>query len=153
MKKHKFKLSKFKKPRTSKIIMWLFICLFIYVIISGVNYDFSSTTVVDTAIFCACIASVGGILGAIIAKYYNNSNAENIPKIQLNLYKESMDIRLKYNEEMMKLKKEYEMTSEDVSDIESDSNMTEITDNILDSAISELNDKAAKTHEDVEISG
>ena len=64
-----------------------------------------------------------------------------------------MDIRLKYNEEMMKLKKEYEMTSEDVSDIESDSNMTEITDNILDSAISELNDKAAKTHEDVEISG
>lgn len=150
MKKKRFNLP---KPRTSKIIMWLFICLFIYVIISGVNYDFSSTTVVDTAIFCACIASVGGILGAIITKYYNNSNAENIPKIQLNLYKQSMDIRLKYNEKMMILKNKYEMTFDDVADIESDSNMTEVTDGILDSAISELNDKAAKTHEDVEISG
>ena len=64
-----------------------------------------------------------------------------------------MKIRLKYNEEMMKLKKQYEMTSDDVADIESDSNMTEVTDGILDSAISELNDKAAKSHEDVEISG
>lgn len=145
--------TKLHKPRTSKIIMWLFIALFVYVIVGGVNYDFSDITVIDASIYCACIASVGGILGAIITKYYNNSNAENIPKIQLNLYKESMDIRLKYNEEMMKLKKEYEMTSEDVADIESDSNMEEVTDDILDYAISELNDKAAKTHEDVEISG
>ena len=153
MRKSKSIISKLKKPRTSKIIMWLFICLFIYVIISGVNYDFSSTTVVDTAIFCACIASVGGILGAIITKYYNNSHAENIPKIQLELYEKSMKIRLKYNEEMMKLKKQYEMTSEDVNEIESESNMDEVTDGILESAISELDEKSSKSHEDIEISG
>lgn len=153
MRKSKSIISKLKKPRTSKIIMWLFICLFIYVIISGVNYDFSSTTVVDTAIFCACIASVGGILGAIITKYYNNSNAENIPKIQLELYEKSMKIRLKYNEEMMKLKKQYEMTSDDVNEIESESNMDEVTDGILESAISELDEKSSKSHEDIEISG
>lgn len=146
-------IPKLKKPRTSKIIMWLFIALFVYVIVGGVNYDFSDITVIDASIYCACIASVGGILGAIITKYYNNSNAENIPKIQLNLYKQSMNIRLKYNEEMMKLKNKYEMTSDDVTDIESDSNMDEVTEGILDAAISELNDKAIKSHEDVEISG
>lgn len=145
--------TKLHKPRTSKIIMWLFIALFVYVIVGGVNYDFSDITVIDASIYCACIASVGGILGAIITKYYNNSNAENIPKIQLNLYKESMDIRLKYNEKMMILKNKYEITSDDVADIESDSNMNEVAEGILDTAISELNDKAAKSHEDVDISG
>lgn len=140
------------KPRTSKIIMWIFIILFIYVIISGINYDFSSVTYMDTAIFCACIASVGGIVGAIVTKYYNNSNAENIPRIQLDLYDKSMKIRLEYNENMMKLKKHYEMTSDDIDGIEAEFNMSEVTDNILKSAISELDEKAAKTHEDVEIS-
>lgn len=140
------------KPRTSKIIMWIFIILFIYVIISGINYDFSSVTYMDTAIFCACIASVGGIVGAIVTKYYNNSNAENIPRIQLDLYDKSMKIRLDYNENMMKLKKHYEMTSDDIDGIEAEFNMSEVTDNILKSAISELDEKAAKTHEDVEIS-
>lgn len=144
---------KFKKPRTSKIIMWLFIVLFVYVIVRGVNYDFTNITYMDTAIFCACIASVGGIVGAIITKYYNNSNAENIPKIQLGLYEKSMKIRLKYNEEMMKLKKQYEMTSDDVNEIESDSNMDEVTNGILDTAISELDEKASQSHEDVDISG
>lgn len=153
MKKHKFKLSKFKKPRTSKIIMWLFIALLIYVVIEGVNYDFPSTTMIDASIFCACVVAVSGITGAIITKYYNNSNAENIPKIQLELYEKSMKIRLKYNEEMMKLKKQYEMTSDDVNEIESESNMDEVTDGILDSAISELDEKSSKSHEDVEISG
>ena len=140
------------KPRTSKIIMWIFIILFIYVIISGINYDFSSVTYMDTAIFCACIASVGGIVGAIVTKYYNNSNAENIPRIQLDLYYKSMKIRLDYNENMMKLKKHYEMTSDDINGIEAEFNMSEVTDNILKSAISELDEKSAKTHEDVEIS-
>ena len=140
------------KPRTSKIIMWIFIILFIYVIISGINYDFSSVTYMDTAIFCACIASVGGIVGAIVTKYYNNSNAENIPRIQLDLYYKSMKIRLDYNENMMKLKKHYEMTSADINGIEAEFNMSEVTDNILKSAISELDEKSAKTHEDVEIS-
>ena len=144
---------KIRKPRTSKIIMWTFIALFLYVIVSGVNYDFSSVTYMDTAIFCACIASVGGIVGAIITKYYNNSNAENIPKIQLELYEKSMNIRLRYNEEMMKLKNKYEMTSDDVNEIESESNMDEVTEGILNSAISELDEKSSKSHEDVEISG
>lgn len=153
MKKRKFKLPKIQKPRTSKVIMWLFICLLIYVVIEGVNYDFSSVTMIDASIFCACIASVGGITGAIITKYYNNSNAENIPKIQLGLYEKSMKIRLRYNEEMMKLKKQYEMTSDDIAEIESESNMDEITEGVLNSAISELDDKADKSHEDVEISG
>lgn len=139
------------KIRTSKLIMWLFIALFVYVIYKGVNYDFSSVTYMDTAIFCACIASIGGILGAIITKYLNNSNCENIPRIQMNLYKQSMKIRLEYNEEMMKLKQKYSVTDDEVYEIENDSNMDEISESVLNNAISELDDKSIQAHEDVSI--
>ncbi len=69
----------------------------------------------------------------------------------MNLYKESMKIRLDYNEKMMKLKKQYSMTDSDVYDIENQSNMDEVSDNILNTAISELDNKAAQSHEDVNV--
>ena len=139
------------KPRTSKLIMWVFIMLFIYIVYTGVNYDFSNITYMDTAIFCACITAVSGILGAIITKYYNNSNAENIPKIQTKLYKDTMDIRYEYNAKMIELKNKYNITSEDICDVENDSPMDDISENIVNTAVNELDSKAAGSHEDVEI--
>lgn len=131
--------------------MWLFIVLFIYVIYMGVNFDFTNITFMDTAIFCSCIASVGGILGAIITKYYNNSNAENIPKIQMNLYRDSMNIRLEYNEKMLQLRQQYNASEEEIYSIESESNLDELSDSVLDTAISELDEKALQSHQDVDI--
>ena len=109
-----------KRLRTSKIIMWLFILLFIYVIYKGVNYDFSSVTYMDSAIFCGCIVAVSGILGAIVTKYLNNSNSENIPRIQLELYEKSMNLRLQYNEKMMELRNKYKITPDEVYEIENE---------------------------------
>lgn len=139
------------KIRTSKLIMWLFIVLFIYVIYKGVNYDFSNVTYMDTAIFCACIASVTGILGAIVTKYLNNSNCENIPKIQMGLYKYSINLRLDYNEKMMQLKQKYSMTDDEVYEIENNSHMDEVTDSILNNSISELDNEFSQSCEDVSI--
>ena len=140
-----------KKLRTSKIIMWLFIVLFIYVIYKGVNYDFSSVTYMDSAIFCACIVAVSGILGAIVTKYLNNSNSENIPRIQLELFKKSMNIRLQYNEKMLKLQNKYGVTSEEVHEIENDSHMDNVSESILNQAISELDTRAMESHENITV--
>ena len=140
-----------KKFRTSKIIMWLFIVLFIYVIYKGVNYDFSSVTYMDSAIFCACIVAVSGILGAIVTKYLNNSNSENIPRIQLELFKKSMDIRLQYNEKMLKLQNKYGVISEEVHEIENDSHMDDVSESILNQAISELDTRAMESHENITV--
>ena len=140
-----------KKFRTSKIIMWLFIVLFIYVIYKGVNYDFSSVTYMDSAIFCACIVAVSGILGAIVTKYLNNSNSENIPRIQLELFEKSMNIRLQYNEKMLKLQNKYGVTSEEVHEIENDSHMDDVSESILNQAISELDTKAMESHENITV--
>ena len=140
-----------KKLRTSKIIMWLFIVLFIYVIYKGVNYDFSSVTYMDSAIFCACIVAVSGILGAIVTKYLNNSNSENIPRIQLELFKKSMNIRLQYNEKMLKLQNKYGVTSEEVHEIENNSHMDDVSESILNQAISELDTRAMESHENITV--
>ena len=131
--------------------MWLFIVLFIYVIYKGVNYDFSSVTYMDSAIFCACIVAVSGILGAIVTKYLNNSNSENIPRIQLELFKKSMNIRLQYNEKMLKLQNKYGVTSEDVHEIENDSHMDDVSESILNQAISELDTRAMESHENITV--
>lgn len=140
-----------KKFRTSKVIMWLFIALFIYVIFKGVNYDFSSVTYMDTAIFCACITAVSGILGAIIVKYLNNSNAENIPKMQMDLYKESLKLRLQYNQDMLDIKRKYETDDNEIYDVEAKSHMDEVCESILNRAISELDTKSMQANEDVHI--
>lgn len=139
------------KLRTSKLIMWIFIVLFVYVIYKGVNYDFSSVTYMDSAIFCGCIVAVSGILGAIVTKYLNNSNSENIPRIQIALYKESLDLRLQYNEQMMKLKKQYNVSQDEVYEIENESHMDEVSESILNQAISELDTKSSESHESVGI--
>ena len=131
--------------------MWLFIVLFIYVIYKGVNYDFSSVTYMDSAIFCACIVAVSGILGAIVTKYLNNSNSENIPRIQLELFKNSMNIRLQYNEKMLKLQNKYGVTSEEVHEIENDSHMDDVSESILNQAISELDTRAMESHENITV--
>ena len=131
--------------------MWLFIVLFIYVIYKGVNYDFSSVTYMDSAIFCACIVAVSGILGAIVTKYLNNSNSENIPRIQLELFKKSMNIRLQYNEKMLKLQNKYGVTSEDVHEIENNSHMDDVSESILNQAISELDTRAMESHENITV--
>ena len=140
-----------KKLRTSKIIIFLFIVFFIYVIYKGVNYDFSSVTYMDSAIFCACIVAVSGILGAIVTKYLNNSNSENIPRIQLELFKKSMNIRLQYNEKMLKLQNKYGVTSEEVHEIENDSHMDDVSESILNQAISELDTRAMESHENITV--
>lgn len=140
------------KIRTSKMIMWIFILLFIYVIYKGVNYDFSSVTYMDTAIFVACITAVSSILGAIITKYLNNSNCENIPKIQTELYKQSMIIRLSYNKQMMELKKKYDIDDDCVMQIENESHIDDVSESILNNVITELDMKSSQSHEDVNIS-
>lgn len=140
-----------KKFRTSKVIMWLFIALFIYVIFKGVNYDFSSVSYMDTAIFCACITAVSGILGAIIVKYLNNSNAENIPKMQMDLYKESLKLRLQYNQDMLDIKRKYETDDNEIYEVEAKSHMDEVCESILNRAISELDTKSMQANEDVHI--
>jgi hypothetical protein len=69
----------------------------------------------------------------------------------MNLFRESMQIRLEYNEKMLELREKYHATEDDISNIEGESHMDDVSESILSSAISELDEKAASSHEDIEV--
>ena len=92
--------------------------IFIYTLYQVLHFQFNTDSFVDTAVFCTSLTVVGGILGTAIIQYFKKSATENIPKIQTSLYKDTMDIRLEYNEKMMELKHKYNMTNDDIYEIE-----------------------------------
>lgn len=141
-----------KKIRTSKIIMWLFISVFIITVIACICILIVGSkrgTYIDTAIICAVLTAAVTPLGICLCSYYNASKNENIPKIELALYKEAMEIRFDYNKRMAKLKDKYNLDGADIADFENQTNIDEVTDNILNQTVSELSGFKAESHRDV----
>ena len=62
-----------------------------------------------------------------------------------------MNIRLQYNEKMLKLQNKYGVTSEEVHEIENDSHMDDVSESILNQAISELDTRAMESHENITV--
>lgn len=134
----------------SKIIIIIMLIIFVYTLYQVVHFQFNTDSFVDTAVFCTSLTVVGGILGTAIIQYFKKSATENIPKIQTSLYKDTMDIRLEYNEKMMELKHKYNMTNDDIYEIENQSQIDEISDNVLNNAVSELDTRSSEAHTDVD---
>lgn len=134
----------------SKIIIVIMLVIFVYTLYQVLHFQFNADSYVDTAVYCTCLTVVGGILGTALIQYFKKSATENIPKIQTSLYKDTMDIRLEYNEKMMELKHKYDMTDDDIYEIENQSQMDEISDNVLNNAVSELDSRSSDAHTDVD---
>ena len=138
-----------KKIEFSKIIIGILFIILFYVLYKGLNFDFNKYVVSDIAFYVTAITVIGGILGSALVQYYKKSSAENIKKIQTSLYRDTTKIRLHYNEEMMKLKLKYEMSDKDVSEFEDQTQIDEISDNVLNQSISEIDNRSSESHEDV----
>jgi hypothetical protein len=103
-----------KEPRFqfSKLLTIGSLVLFIWTLSKGLYIDF--TEVFDTTIYVTAITISGGIFGVCLKSYMSKSKAENIYKIQKTMYEDVMDIKLHYNEEMMKLISQYNVTQEEI---------------------------------------
>lgn len=103
-----------KEPRFqfSKLLTIGSLVLFIWTLSKGLYVDF--TEVFDTTIYVTAITISGGIFGVCLKSYMSKSKAENIYKIQKTMYEDIMDIKLHYNEEMMKLISQYNVTQDEI---------------------------------------
>lgn len=103
-----------KEPRFqfSKLLTIGSLVLFIWTLSKGLYIDF--TEVFDTTIYVTAITISGGIFGVCLKSYMSKSKAENIYKIQKTMYEDVMDIKLHYNEEMMKLISQYNVTQDEI---------------------------------------
>lgn len=136
MKEKKFQYSKLLPIITGIIFIG---CLYHIFSIELENY-------VDLTVMTTSVTVSGGIFGSTILGYVKKSQSENNAKLKIELYKVASSERLKYNEQMMILKKKYEFSDEQVTDLENDSPM----DDFSEKALSSIEDTLSMAESDAE---
>ena len=115
------------KVQFSKILTILSAVLFIWCLLEGFNTHFGE--VYDTTVYVTSITVSGSIFGLCLKSYMSKAKAENIYKVQHGMYEDIMNIKLSYNESMMKLIQQYQLTQED---IDMNDNFSPINDGVED---------------------
>ena len=138
------------KIQFSKLLTIFSLMLFIWCLAEGFNTNF--TQVYDTAIYVTSITVSGGIFGLCLKSYMSKSKAENIYKIQHGMYEDIMNIKLSYNEKMMKLLQEYQLTQSDIDMADIDSPINDGVNDILSDMKENINNHLydTKTQDEIE---
>lgn len=102
------------------------------------------TIPMELGVAVALIPSSFSIFLTTVVWYYKKAEAENVKKIMVSYYKDSMDIRYEYNKKTAELMKKMGLTENDMNKIQSDSPMDEVT----DEAFTEGKDKLKERSDD-----
>lgn len=123
-------------------ILFIVVVLFtLYMYITG-----SISSVYDTASLGICISVSGAIFGSNLVWYSKKAASENHFKLRIALFSDSAKIRLQYNEEMMKLMKQYDMSEEDIEKINDSGDL----DDMMNSSISKVIEGLDQDQDDCE---
>ena len=117
------------KIQFSKLLTIGSLLLFIWTLLKGLYIDY--TSVYDTTVYVTAITISGGIFGVCLKAYMSKSKAENIYKVQKTMYEDIMDIKLKYNQQMMKLIHEYQISQDEIDINDMSNPISEGVDSII----------------------
>jgi hypothetical protein len=106
---------------------------------------------VDLTVMATCVTVTGGIFGSTILGYVKKAQSENNVKLKIELYKTASRERLKYNEQMMILKKKYEFSDEQIMELENESPMDDYELEALSSIQSIVNMAESEAESPVEM--
>ena len=131
-----------KKLTYSKLIVLITAIIFVVCLLLSFYAFLTSTvdTAIDTTVLVTAITVSGSIFGSNLCWYSKKAAGENNYKLRMALYKDSTETRLKYNEEMMKLMKEYDISEEDIEKINDSADIDDMMDNALNDTISNLDE-------------
>lgn len=118
-----------KKVRYSKKLVVFTSALFLGTLIFCLTRDY--TSFVDVTIYASALTITGGIMGTSVLWYMKKTQAEHITSTQSDMYENVMRMRLEYNKEMMKLKKQYKMEDIEVEQIEMESPMDDFSESVM----------------------
>jgi membrane protein insertase Oxa1/YidC/SpoIIIJ len=138
------------KVQFSKILTILSFIMFVWTLYCGFSASFNQ--LYDISVYVTAITVSGGIFGVCLKSYMSKSKAENIYKVQKTMYEDIMDIKLYYNEEMMKLIQKYNLNQEDVNMADNTSYIDNGVDNIIGDMQESINNHLydTKTEDDIE---
>lgn len=138
------------KVQFSKILTILSFIMFVWTLYCGFSASFNQ--LYDISVYVTAITVSGGIFGVCLKSYMSKSKAENIYKVQKTMYEDIMNIKLYYNEEMMKLIQKYNLNQEDVNMADNTSYIDNGVDNIIGDMQESINNHLydTKTEDDIE---
>lgn len=141
-----------REPRIqfSKLLTIGSLLLFIWTLLKGLYIDY--TSVYDTTVYVTAITISGGIFGVCLKAYMSKSKAENIYKVQKTMYEDIMDIKLKYNQQMMKLIQEYQISQDEIDMNDMSNPISEGVDSIISDMKENVNNHLydTKTQDEIE---
>lgn len=144
------KNQKDKKFQYSKILPIVSIIIFGICLIKGFTTDFS--TVVDVSFYVTAITISGTLTASSFIFYMRKSQQENCVKLKTEMYRVASEERLKYNEQMLIMKRKYDVSDMELDEIEGESPMGEFEQQALDSinqSIDQVQSEADTMLEDV----
>jgi hypothetical protein len=138
------------KIQFSKLLTIGSLLLFVWTLLKGLYIDY--TSVYDTTVYVTAITISGGIFGVCLKAYMSKSKAENIYKVQKTMYEDIMDIKLKYNQQMMKLIQEYQISQDEIDMNDMSNPISEGVDNIISDMKENVNNHLydTKTEDEIE---
>ena len=141
-----------KEPKIqfSKLLTIGSLLLFIWTLLKGLYIDY--TSVYDTTVYVTAITISGGIFGVCLKAYMSKSKAENIYKVQKTMYEDIMDIKLKYNQQMMKLIQQYQISQDEIDINDMSNPISEGVDSIISDMKENVNNHLydTKTEDEIE---
>lgn len=141
-----------KEPKIqfSKLLTIGSLLLFVWTLLKGLYIDY--TSVYDTTVYVTAITISGGIFGVCLKAYMSKSKAENIYKVQKTMYEDIMDIKLKYNQQMMKLIQEYQISQDEIDMNDMSNPISEGVDSIISDMKENVNNHLydTKTQDEIE---
>lgn len=107
----------------------------------------------DTTFFVAAVGICGTILATNVVFYCRKSQAENIIKLRTQFVSSTSKTQIDTFEGMLKLKKEYQITDEELEELKTHTFLDEFTDNAILSTDSKLDTLEDSAETEIEIQG
>lgn len=139
-----------KKITWSKGLLLCSGLIFVGTLIFVVNSPMS-TDPYGTTVMVALLTITGTIFATISVWYSKKAASENHYKLRMNLFRDAAEVRLKYNQEMMKTMKRLGFTEEDMCKVNETGDMDEFMDNALGDVVSDLDHARDEFDSDTEI--
>ena len=99
----------------------------------------------DVSLLITVVTVSGSIFGSNLVWYSKKACSENQYKLRIHMYEESARVRLNYNESMIKLTKQYDISREELDMIDSDGDMDDMMNSALINVTSGLDEAQSES--------
>lgn len=127
-----------KRFTFGKIQVILTTIIFICVLIASFSMDFNKVT--DTAFAATAISVSGTIYAAVLVNYYKKARSENLIKLRILSVKEISKTQVKTYESIIKLKRKYGMTNDELDEIKDEVYVDDFTKESIEGVDEKLNE-------------